>query len=55
LHDLPFPALPQLTDTLSSWGIDGMEPGHSLFHGDLLAREPDTAFAEELTARWIDL
>ena len=35
LHDLPPPALPQLTDTLASWGIDGMEPGRSLFHGDL--------------------
>ena len=35
LHDLPPPALPQLTDTLSSWGIDGMAPGRSLFHGDL--------------------
>src|SRR5215203_5764480 len=25
LHDLPAPALPQLADTLSSWGIDGAE------------------------------
>jgi hypothetical protein len=35
LHDLPPPELPQLADTLSSWGIAGMEPGGSLFHGDL--------------------
>jgi aminoglycoside phosphotransferase (APT) family kinase protein len=35
LHDLPPPVLPQLTDTLSSWGIDGMELGRSVFHGDL--------------------
>ncbi len=35
LHDLPPPALPQLADTLSSWGIGGMETGRSLFHGDL--------------------
>jgi hypothetical protein len=35
LHDLPAPALPQLTDTLSSWGIHGMDPGRSVFHGDL--------------------
>ena len=42
LHDLPPPALPQLADTLSSWGIDGTEPGRSLFHGDL---HPETSCA----------
>jgi hypothetical protein len=35
LHDLPSPVLPQLADTLASWGLDGIEPGRSLFHGDL--------------------
>jgi len=35
LHDLPAPELPQLTDTLAAWGIDGMESGNGLFHGDL--------------------
>ena len=35
LHDLPPPVLPQLTDTLASWGIDGTDVGRSLFHGDL--------------------
>jgi aminoglycoside phosphotransferase (APT) family kinase protein len=35
LHDLPPAVLPQLADTLSSWGIDGMGVGSSLFHGDL--------------------
>ena len=35
LHDLPPPVLPQLTDTLASWGLDGLPSGHSLFHGDL--------------------
>jgi hypothetical protein len=35
LHDLAPPALPQLTETLASWGVDGMERGRSLFHGDL--------------------
>ena len=35
LHDLPPPALPQLSATLSSWAIDGTETGRSLFHGDL--------------------
>jgi Phosphotransferase enzyme family len=35
LHDLPAPELPQLTDTLASWDINGMESGRSLFHGDL--------------------
>ncbi|MET0325802.1 MAG: phosphotransferase [Ilumatobacteraceae bacterium] len=35
LHDLPAPQVPQLSETLASWGIDGTEPGASLFHGDL--------------------
>jgi hypothetical protein len=35
LHDLPSPALPQLADTLTSWGVAGMDAGDSLFHGDL--------------------
>ncbi len=35
LHDLAPPALPQLADTLSSWGIEDMELGRSVFHGDL--------------------
>ncbi len=35
LHDLPPPELPQLADTLSARGIDGIDLGRSVFHGDL--------------------
>jgi len=35
LHDVAPRGLPQLADTLSSWGIEGMATGSSLFHGDL--------------------
>ena len=35
LHDLPPPALPQLAETLVSRGIEDMDEGRSLFHGDL--------------------
>jgi hypothetical protein len=37
VHDLPAPDrpdLPELADTLASRGIEGMERGSSLFHGD---------------------
>jgi hypothetical protein len=35
VHELPSPVLPQLADTLTSWGIGGLQSGRSLFHGDL--------------------
>jgi hypothetical protein len=48
LHDLPAPTLPQLGDTLRSFGIDGIGRGRSLFHGDL---HPGNVLRHE--GRWV--